>query len=110
MSAPTSSQPLSDVATFANEWAALLECASPSPDRQTLSSLLRAADWTRLLVLAEDHGVEGHLAACLGELPVDLVPLQVQQTLINGQRSLIFLTLRLTAQRICLLDRAHPAG
>jgi len=110
MSAPTSSQPLSDIATFANEWGALLECASPSPDRQKLSSLLRAADWTRLLVLAEDHGVEGHLAACLGELPVDLVPLQIKQTLVNRQRSRIFLTLRLTAELFCILDRFNLAG
>src|SRR6266851_6670280 len=110
MSAPTSSQPLSDVATFANEWAALLECASPSPDRQKLSSLLRAADWTRLLVLAEEHGVGGHVAACLGELPVDLVPSQIKQTLINRQRSRIFLTLRLTAELFCILDRFNLEG
>ncbi len=110
MSAPTSSQPLSDIATFANEWAALLECASPLPDCQKLSSLLRAADWTRLLVLAEEHGVEGHLAARLGELPVDLVPLQIKQTLVNRQRSRIFLTLRLTAELFCILDRFNLAG
>jgi len=110
MSAPTSSQPLSGIAAFANEWAALLECASPSPDRQKLSSLLHAADWTRLLVLAEEHGVEGHLAARLGELPVDLVPLQIKQTLVNRQRSRIFLTLRLTAELFCILDRFNLAG
>src|SRR5260370_34837801 len=96
MSAPTSSQPLSDIATFANEWAALLECASPSPDCQKLSSLLHAADWTRLLVLAEEHGVQGHLAARLVELPADLVPLQINHTLANRHRSRLFLTLRWT--------------
>ena len=110
MSAPTSPQPLSDIAMFANEWAALLECASPSPDCQKLSSLLHAADWTRLLVLAEEHGVEGHLAARLGELPVDLVPLQIKQTLVNRQRSRIFFTLRLTAELFCILDRFNLAG
>src|SRR6266571_2963849 len=110
MSAPTSSQPLSGSAAFANEWAALLECASPSPDRQKLSSLLRAADWTRLLVLADEHGVGGHVAACLSELPVDLVPLQVKQTLVNRQRSRIFFTLRLTAELFCILDRFNLAG
>src|SRR6266478_231453 len=110
MAAPTASQPLSDITAFANEWAALLECASPSPDRQKLSSLLRAADWTRLLVLAEEHGVGGHVAACLGELPVDLVPSQIKQTLINRQRSRIFLTLRLTAELFCILDRFNLEG
>src|SRR6266851_4229055 len=110
MSAPTASHPLSDIAAFANEWVALLECASPSPDRQKLSSLLRAADWTRLLVLAEEHGVGGHVAACLGELPVDLVPSQIKQTLINRQRSRIFLTLRLTAELFCILDRFNLEG
>src|SRR6266436_3944119 len=110
MAAPTASQPLSGIAAFANEWAALLECASPSPDRQKLSSLLRAADWTRLLVLAEEHGVGGHVAACLGELPVDLVPVEIKQTLINRQRSRIFLTLRLTAELFCILDRFNLEG
>ena len=110
MAAPTASQPLSGIAAFGNEWAALLECASPSPDRQKLSSLLRAADWTRLLVLAEEHGVGGHVAACLGELPVDLVPSQIKQTLINRQRSRIFLTLRLTAELFCILDRFNLEG
>src|SRR5260370_31049633 len=110
MATPTSSRQLSGIAAFTNEWSALLECASPSPNRQRLSSLLRAADWTRLLVLAEEHGVVGHLAACLGKLPVDLVPPQIKQTLINLQRSRIFFTLRLTAELFCILDRFNLAG
>src|SRR5260370_16046062 len=110
MSAPTSSPPLSDIAAFANEWYALLECASPSPERHRLASLLRTVDWTRLRALAEEHGVGGHLAACLGELPVDLVPLQIKQTLINRQRSRNFLTLRLTAGVFCIVDRFKLEG
>src|SRR5260370_14163846 len=110
MATPTSSRQLSGIAAFTNEWSALLECASPSPNRQRLSSLLRAADWTRLLVLAEEHGVVGHLAACLGKLPVDLVPPQIKQTLINLQRSRIFFTLRLTAELFCILDPFNLAG
>jgi hypothetical protein len=110
MAAPTSSPPLSGIAAFTNEWSALLECASPSPDRQRLSSLLRSADWTRFLALAEEHGVVGHIAACLGELPADLVPPQIRQTLINRQRSRIFLTLRLTAELFCILDRFSYEG
>src|SRR5260370_10408956 len=52
----------------------------------------------------------GHLAACLGKLPVDLVPPQIKQTLINLQRSRIFFTLRLTAELFCILDRFNLAG
>jgi hypothetical protein len=110
VSAPISSQPLSDIAAFTNEWNALLECASPSPDRQKLANLIRAADWTRLLVLAEEHGVGSHLAACLGELPANLVPPQIKQTLINRQRARIFLTLQLTAELFCILDRFNLEG
>ena len=110
MSTSTSSPPLSDIAAFTNEWAALLECASPSPEGQKLTRLLQAVDWTRLLVLAEGHGVGGHLAACLRELPADLVPLQINQKLIEHQRSQVFLTLRLTAGLFSILDRFNVEG
>jgi enoyl-CoA hydratase/carnithine racemase len=46
----------------------------------------------------------------LGELPADLVPPQIKQTLINRQRSRNFLTLRLTAELFCILDRFKLEG
>jgi hypothetical protein len=110
MAAPTSSQPLSDIGVFKNEWSALLECASPTPDLQRLAILFDTVDWERLVVLAEEHRMGSHLTACLGKLPIDLVPLQVKETLLSRQRSRIFLTLQLTAELFRALDRFNLEG
>ncbi|HEV1995947.1 MAG TPA: nucleotidyltransferase family protein [Candidatus Acidoferrum sp.] len=99
-----------DTTSFANEWLALLECASSAHDRERLAGLLRSADWARLLVLAEEHGVAGHLAACLRGLEEDLVPLEIKQTLIDRQRAQAFFTLRLTAELFRILDRFTSEG
>ena len=99
-----------DAVSFRNEWSALLECASPAQDRQRLARLFRSADWARLLVLAEDHGVTGHLAASLRGLEEDLVPPEIRQTLIDRQRARNFLTLRLTAELLRILDRFTSQG
>ena len=69
---PSSGQP--DLTSFRGEWPVLLECASPAFDPQRLVELKRSADWSQLLVLAEEHGVLGHLAKCLRELDENLVP------------------------------------
>src|SRR5260370_1145924 len=74
MAEPISSSPLSGAASFRNEWSALVECASPAHDRQRLAELLRAADWARLLVLAEDHRGVGPLTAPLPGPEEPLVP------------------------------------
>jgi hypothetical protein len=103
-----SSRP-SSTASFTSEWSALLECASPAPDRQRLAGLFRSVDWTRLLVLAEDHGVTGHLAASL-RLEEDLVPPEIKQALADRQRAQNVFTLRLTAELFRVLDRFASEG
>src|SRR5260370_22011903 len=100
----------SGAASFRNEWSALLECASPAQDRQRLAGLLRSADWTSLLVLAEDHGVTGHLAASLRGLEEDLVRPEIKQALADRQRARNFLTLRLTAELFRILDHFASQG
>src|SRR5882762_5108850 len=110
MASPISPSHPSGVASFKNEWSALLECASPSHDRQRLAGLLRSADWTRLLVLAEEHGVARHLTACLRSMDEDLVPLEIRQTLVDRRRAQNFFTLRLTAELFRILDRFAPEG
>ena len=101
---------LSGAASFRNEWYALVECASPWHNRQRLRDLLRSVEWARLLILAEEHGVAAHLAACLSDLDWDLVPGEIKQALVDRQRAQNFLTLRLTAELFCLLDRFTSEG
>ena len=110
MAEPISPASLSDVVSFRNEWSALLECASASHDLQRFRGLLGSADWTRLLVLAEEHGVAGHLTAGLRGHAEDLVPPEIRQTLVDRQRAQIFFTLRLTAELFRLLDRFALEG
>lgn len=110
MTEPIPPASLSDVVSFRNEWSALLECASASHDLQRFRGLLGSADWTRLLVLAEEHGVAGHLTAGLRGHAEDLVPPEIRQTLVDRQRAQIFFTLRLTAELFRLLDRFALEG
>src|SRR5882762_554791 len=110
MAKPISPSHPAGVASIRNEWSALLECAFPSHDRQRLVVLLRSADWARLLVLAEAHGVAGHLTACLRNLDEDVVPPEIRQTLVDRQRAQIFFTLRLTAELFRILDRFTSEG
>src|SRR5882762_2229855 len=110
MAGPISPLSLSDVVSFRNEWSVLLECASASHDRERLQGLLRSADWARLLVLAEEHGVAGHLRAGLRGLREDLLPPEIRQTLVDLERAQIFSTLRLTAELFRILDRFTSEG
>jgi hypothetical protein len=63
-----------------------------------------------LLALAEEHGVEGHLAACLREFQGDLVPPEIRQAVVDRQRAQTFFTLRLTAELFRILDRFASEG
>lgn len=96
--------PPSDIASFTNEWSVLLECASLVHDRQKLAGLLQLVDWARLLALAEEHGLTGHLAACLGDLEEIYVPMEITQSLSERQRAQIFHTLRLTTELFRILE------
>jgi hypothetical protein len=93
-----------------NEWPVLLECASAQPDAQKLSALVRAANAPRLLELAAEHGVLGHLAARLGKMDGDSVPRETRQALLDGQRAQNFVTLRMTAELFRILDQVASAG
>src|SRR6266403_837425 len=106
--------PLSPVhqsgASFRNEWSVLLECASPSLDGQRLRGFLRSVDWARLLILAEEHGVTGHLTASLRGLEEGLIPPKIRQALVDRQRAQVVFTLRLTAELFRILDRFTSEG
>jgi len=93
-----------------NEWLVLLECASPQPDARKLSALVRAANGPRLLELAAEHGVLGHLAARLGKMDGDSVPRETRKALLDGQRAQNFVTLRMTAELFRILDQFASAG
>jgi len=103
MSELLSPTPLSDIASFQHEWAALLECACPKRDVARLSALLPKIDWPRLLLLADAHGVIAHLAASLNEANA-AVPREIEQELHERQREQNFLTLRLTAELFRVLE------
>jgi hypothetical protein len=107
---PTSPFHLADVSSFRDEWSVLLVAASPSPDPLRLRQLLRSADASRLILLAEEHGVIGHLAACLSSLEEDSLPPRARQMLMDRQRAQNFLTLRLTAELFSVLERFTSAG
>jgi Uncharacterised nucleotidyltransferase len=106
----TSRSHLSGVASFPDEWSALLECASPAHDCQRLADSLASADWERLLVLAEEHGVNGHIASCLRDLGETKIPSEVRQTLIERQHAQNCFTLRLTAELFRILESFTSEG
>ena len=110
MAEPTFRSLPSGVASFKDEWSALLECASPAHDRQRLAGSLASVDWARLLGLAEEHGVTGHLASCLRDLGGTEVPPEFRQSLVERQRAQNFFTLRLTAELFRILERFASEG
>jgi hypothetical protein len=87
-----------------SEWAVLLECASPLFDSERIGELTRSADWPRLLVLAEEHGVLGHLAKPLLALNENLVPAEIRRMLLERYRAQLFSTLRMNAELFRLLE------
>jgi len=107
---PLTSARLSDIRAFERDWAALRECASPWCDTERLLKLFPAVDWHRLLLLAEEHGVPGQLAACLNDSNAPAVPAEIKQTLVENRRAQNFLTLRLTAELFRLLQLFSAQG
>jgi hypothetical protein len=101
---------LSEIAPFQDEWSILLECASPVSSAPRFTELARSADWSRLLILAEEHGVLGHLAKRLRELGEDLVPAAIRGKLLDLHRARVFLTLRMTAEMFRLFELFAAQG
>ena len=95
---------LSDIASFQYEWSMILECASPVSAGPRFAELARSADWSRLLLLAEEHGVLGHLAKRLHGINENIVPAAIRRKLLDRHRAQVFSTLRMTAELFCLLD------
>jgi hypothetical protein len=110
MAEPTSPARLSDIPSFKNEWSVLLECSSPARDPQRVAELLRSADGARLLLLAEEHGVTGLLAASLRDVGESSTSSEIKQILLERQRTQNFLTLRLTAELFHLLELFASKG
>jgi len=92
------------------EWPVLLECASPRSDAQKLSALLPRTNGPRLLDLAAEHGVLGHLAARLGKMDGHALLRETRQALLDGQRAQNFITLRMTAELFRVLNQLASAG
>jgi hypothetical protein len=95
---------LSDIVSFRDEWQVLLEFASPVPNTSRLAGLARSVDWSRILVLAEEQGVLGHVAKRLHELDGNLVPAEVRKALLERHRAQVFATLRMTGELFRLLE------
>lgn len=110
MAEPFSSALLSDIRAFQHEWAALRECVSPWRDAERLRELSRGVDWPLLLLLAEEHGVLGQLAACLNNDSAIVVPPEIKESLLELRRAQNFLTLRLTAELFRLLGLFSKEG
>ncbi len=110
MTEPLSPASLSDIRAFEQEWTILRECASPWRDTQRVLKLFPAVDWPRLLLLAEEHGVIGQLAACLNDRSAFAAPAEIKQTLVERQRAQNFQTLRLTAELFRALDLFSAHG
>jgi hypothetical protein len=106
----TSHSHSSGVASCADKWSVLLECASPAHDCRRLAGSFACVDWAGLLVLADQHAVTGHVASCLRELEETLVPPEVRETLAERQRAQNFFTLRLTAELFRILESFASEG
>ena len=104
MAEPAFLRQRSGVASFKKEWSVLLECASPAHDPEHLLDLVRSVNWTCLLAFAEEHGVAGHLAACLLEFGGSLVPSEARQALVEHRRLQNLSTLRLNAELFRVLE------
>jgi len=94
----------SGMVSHSDEWAVLLECASPTSNAQRLRELASTADWSRVLVLAEEHGVLGHLAAHLSELDENIVRADARSSIVELYRAQVFRTLGMTRELFRLLE------
>ena len=93
----------SDIAYYRNEWALLLDCASPTSNARRFGELASAADWSQLLVMAEEHGVLGHLATRISGLDEKIVPSDERPLLVERYRLQVFRTLGMIRELFRLL-------
>lgn len=110
MAEPLSPLLLSDIRAFEREWGILRECVSPWRDNERLPKAFRGVDWPHLLLLAEEHGVLGQLAACLNNDGAAVTPPEIKQSLLERWRAQNLLTLRLTAELFYLLELFDKQG
>ena len=101
---------LSDIRAFEREWTALRKCVSPWRNDERLRTVFLGVDWPRLLLLAEQHGVLGQLAACLNNDGAPAAPPEIKQPLLERRRAQNFSTLRLTAELFRLLELFGKQG
>src|SRR5215469_25480 len=87
-----------------DEWALLLECTSPTSNIQRFGELVSTAEWSRLLVLAEEHGVIGQLATRLSELGENIVSARKRSSLVERHRAQVFRTLGMIQELFHLLE------
>jgi Uncharacterised nucleotidyltransferase len=107
---PLSPTCLSDTRAFEREWDVLRECVSHRRDNEQLRKAFLSINWPRLLLLAEQHGVLGQLAATLNDGVAPDVPACIKQALLEGQRAQSFLTMRLTAELFRVLELFRLQG
>ena len=92
------------------EWQVLLECAKTQPDQVRLETLLARADWSRLLTLAEAHGVVSLLATQIREATGVAVPAPFRDQLLELQRAQLLSGLALIAEMLRVLERFEAEG
>lgn len=94
------------------EWPLLLECCAPRANPEKLRALLgRELDWTRLLRLAEDHGVLAQLDFQLRAVAAGAtIPEEVNAVLRKRHREQLMSTLGMTAEMFRVLGNLATAN
>lgn len=92
------------------EWAALLECASPRADFVRLGELLHTVSWPALFTLAEEHGVIALLAATLRGFDDQIAPPEIAQKIRDVHRAQVLSAMKMTAELFRLADLFRAAG
>lgn len=92
------------------EWPILVNACHHAANREHLQELLRQSpDWSVLVSLAEEHGVTRQLAHELRNFPGN-VPGEVQQKLLESNRSQVLATLGIIAELFRLLQWFRSKG
>jgi len=110
MALPSPPPDLADASAFQREWSLLLECASPFSDSAKIAEMAQAVDWPRLLLLAEEHGVVGHLAAALLKQGEHILAGDARKALVDRQRAQVLSSLRMTAELFRVLEQFGSEG